>query len=411
VPCDPLEELRARPVGALVGWLRDRTRLVARAKRYALCRRTVGVRTAWIFGAGASKAAYCGMPLVKDFMEEALHRLRLSGNQGSRLVNFIRDAYGYEDPKDVDVEELLTFAWCDVSNLGGQGDSPLPDAEQLRLYRAKDTLRKVEDLIVAVLFQAQRECIQIGDRVHDSLAEKVDKAQDTVISYNYYLLVDHALWKAEKASSDDYGVAFDGAYDGGPGPTVREYIREPKIKPGCQEVREGVPLLKLHGSLNWLGLEHADLFKREPEVFYLPAAIHYSVSGEFWWTGFGSLRPADGSDDISRSGTLRPIIVPPAFAKDVWRRSPMAKLWPKARVAIQRCDRVVIIGLSLREADYQTRWLLRTALTAGRPRDVEIDIVNPSPEDRDRLHRFFLGLGRAVPYESVDEFLAGRTAA
>jgi len=89
----------------------------------------------------------------------------------------------------------------------------------------------------------------------------------------------------------------------------------------------------------------------------------------------------------------------------------MAKLWPKARVAIQRCDRVVIIGLSLREADYQTRWLLRTALTAGRPRDVEIDIVNPSPEDRDRLHRFFLGLGRAVPYESVDEFLAGRTAA
>jgi hypothetical protein len=151
---------------------------------YPLCRRTVGVRTVWILGAGASKAAYCGMPLVKNFMEEALHRLRLSGNQGSILLNFIRDTYGYEEPKEVNVEELLTFAWCDVSHLDSQRDSPLPEPEQLRLVHALDTLRKVEALIVAVLFQAQRECMQIGHRIHDSLAERVDKTQDTVISYN-----------------------------------------------------------------------------------------------------------------------------------------------------------------------------------------------------------------------------------
>ena len=65
----------------------------------------MGVRTVWILGAGASKAAYCGMPLVMNFMEEAFHRLRLSGNQGSRLLSFIRGAYGYEEPKDVNVEE------------------------------------------------------------------------------------------------------------------------------------------------------------------------------------------------------------------------------------------------------------------------------------------------------------------
>ncbi len=223
------------------------------------------MRTVWILGAGASKAAYCGMPLVKNFMEEALHRLRLSGNQGSRLLNFIRDTCGFEEPKDVNVEELLTFAWCDVSHLDNQGDSVLQDPEKSgRLHRALDALRKVEALIVAVLFQAQRECIQIGDRVHDSLAEKVDKTQDTVISYNYDLLVDHALWKAGRASSDDYGVAFAGTYDGGPGPTVRKYVREPKIQPGCQEPGEGVPILKLHGSLNWLGIEPLQTRPRSP---------------------------------------------------------------------------------------------------------------------------------------------------
>jgi hypothetical protein len=245
------------------------------------------VRTVWIFGAGASKAAYCGMPLVKNFMDEAFHRLRLSGNQGNRLLIFIRDTFGYEEPKDVDVEELLTFAWCEVSHLDSQRDFPLSEPEQSRLVHALDALRKVEALIVAVLFQAQRECIQIGDRVHDSLAEKVDKTQDTVISYNYDLLVDQALWKVEKASSDDYGVVFDGAVDGVPGPSVREeYVREPKIQLGCQGVRKGVPVLKLHGSLNWLGLEHRNLFKRDTEVFYLPEAINIQVGPDFWWDWF-----------------------------------------------------------------------------------------------------------------------------
>jgi hypothetical protein len=144
-----------------------------------------------------------------------------------------------------------------------------------------------------------------------------------VISYNYDLLVDHALWKVRKASSDDYGVAFDGAVDGVPGPSVREeYVREPKIQPGCQVAREGVPILKLHGSLNWVGIEHSNLFKRDPEVFYLPEAISVPVGPDFWWSGFGSLRPADGSNDISKSGRLRPIIVPPTFAKDGSRDSP-----------------------------------------------------------------------------------------
>jgi len=71
-------------------------------------------------------------------------------------------------------------------------------------------------------------------------------------------------------------------------------------------------------------------------------------------------------------------------------------------------DRVAIIGLSLREADFRTRWLLCTSLTVGRPRDFEIDVVNPSSEDRSRLRGFFLGLGRVVLYESIDKFLDGQ---
>ena len=367
----------------------------------------MGARTVWILGAGASKAAYCGMPLVKDFMDEALHRLRLSGPQGRRLLGFIRDTYGYEEPRDVDVEELLTFAWCDVSHLDAQGNSVLQDREKSRLLiRALDALKLVEDLVVAVLFQAQRECVQIGDRVHDSLAERVDKTQDTAISYNYDVLFDYALWKAHKASSDDYGIQFKLAHDGAPGLSHLEaYVREPSIRPDAPEAAEGVQVLKLHGSLNWLGFEQADRFQLGPEVIYLLKATDVSFGPDFWWREFGPVPDGGNTGELRR---LRPVIVPPTFAKDYWKGDLMGTLWSKALAALRQCERVVVIGLSLREADYQTRWLLRTSLTVGRPRDVEIDIVNPSSEDRDRLGGFFLDLGRVVPYETVDKFLAGR---
>ena len=360
------------------------------------------MRTVWILGAGASKAAYCGMPLVKNFMDEALHRLRFSGNQGGRLLDSIRDTYGYEEPKDVNVEELLTFAWCDVSCSDAQGRAtPLDKENTRRLIRAQDTLRIVENLIVAVLFQAQRECIQVGDRVHGSLAQRVDRAQDTVISYNYDVLFDDAL----KASSDDYGLPFAGAHDGTPGLSRLEaYGCEPQVQPDSPGAVERVPVLKLHGSLNWLGFEHADGLRLGSEVFYLRKATDVSFGSNSWWRGFGPVR----NDDTGVSRRLRPIIVPPTFAKDFWKGGLLWTLWLRAKEALEKCNRVVIIGLSLREADYQTRWLLRTSLTAGRPRDVEIDIVNPSSEDRDRLRGFFQDLGRVVLYESVDSFLDGR---
>ena len=51
---------------------------------------------------------------------------------------------------------------------------------------------------------------------------------------------------------------------------------------------------------------------------------------------------------------------------------------------------------------------LRTALVAARPRTIEIDVVNSSSQDRERLRGLFEGLGTVVLFESIDNFLTGR---
>jgi hypothetical protein len=271
-----------------------------------------------------------------------------------------------------------------------------------------DTLKKVESLIVGVLFSAQGECLRLGDRVHDTLVRERICAEDTIVTYNYDLLIDHALWKAKMSSSDDYSIAFKGSVEW-PGPSLQQqYEREPQADP-CSSPRKGVPILKLHGSLNWLRLATADLLKDDADVFYLPEAASVSIDPMYWWTPLVKLKLTDGSNDILRSGRLQPLIVPTTFGKAGRKRGPMERLLPLAHAALESCDRVVMIGLSLREADYQTRWLLRTGLVANRPTG-GIHIVNSSPNDRRRLHEFFISLGSVFEYASVHEFLSGRTA-
>jgi hypothetical protein len=109
---------------------------------------------------------------------------------------------------------------------------------------------------------------------------------------------------------------------------------------------------------------------------------------------------------------LVPVIVPPTFDKaEVWRARGgiLRRLWSQAKAALAACERVVLIGHSLREADYQTRWLFRASLAQRAPRP-EIAIVNPSPEDRRRLHAFFESLGSVQTFKTVDDLLQTRPA-
>jgi hypothetical protein len=369
------------------------------------------VKTVWVLGAGASRAAVSRMPLVGDFMDVAFSLGRFSDEPGQRFLDAICEDFGYtrtELRANVNIEELLTMAACDAAWEGSKSETERDTQSLPRAMGALATLSSLQYMIAGVLFELQRDGLVVQS-LHDRLVEQMREG-DSVISYNYDLLVDFALSRANKATPANYAIEFSNALDGAEfGPSELEPYET--LQPGP------IDLLKLHGSLNWLQLKHEELrssaeFRTTPHpMFYLRDAYDVAVPpGASGW-GFSLERDEYKHGEIHYV-ELVPVIVPPTFDKaEVWRARGglLRRLWSRAKTALTGCDRVVLIGHSLREADYQTRWLFRTALAQRAPRP-EIAIVNPSPDDRRRLHLFFESLGSVQTFKTVDDLLQTRPA-
>lgn len=116
----------------------------------------------------------------------------------------------------------------------------------------------------------------------------------------------------------------------------------------------GIPLLKLHGSLNWQWCPKCDNIY----IFDEPVGHRYNrVSC------------------TSRCGGLRErLVVPPNPNKQAYLET-IYGLWSKADRLLSEADRVVIIGYSVPEIDISAQELLKNAAIAAE--DIHIEIVNP----------------------------------
>jgi len=115
----------------------------------------------------------------------------------------------------------------------------------------------------------------------------------------------------------------------------------------------GIPLVKLHGSLNWLRCPECDRL----EIFDKPVAHVFR-------------RERCGG---RCKGYKEPVIVPPVQNKEEYL-GPKNQLWRKARGLLLNADRVIIVGYSLPDLDIAAQELLRSSLTA----DTDVEIINRS---------------------------------
>ena len=205
---------------------------------------------------------------------------------------------------------------------------------------------------------------------HASIVERL-APQDTIISFNYDCVMDHALRKTgAKKWSAKYGYCL---------PSPRRIVgHENWSAPNPpNQATQSIYLLKLHGSINWQLPETADGEVRLKERLY------------------------------RQRGTPRFTIIPPEWAKNIDADPTFSVLWKYAERAIRNAKTITLIGFSFTPTDLHVESLFRVALakTSGLRKLV---IVNPTQAHRARIRNVFskpLETGCVVQqYETLDDY-------
>jgi len=195
-------------------------------------------------------------------------------------------------------------------------------------------------------------------KVLDAWVSRVHEG-DTIITFNWDLLNEAALWHREKWHyADGYGFTSRGAPSG-----------------CCSRVK----VLKLHGSVNWAQSDEQDC---EPAIQYR--------------RDFFPRAPANDLDDYWRTAEElndgRNLIVP-SYLKDLSSNRLLLKLWNQASDALSTAEQVTVVGFRLHPADALARQLLGCAMERN-PNSFPIRIVSPQGGADDHWDEFCRRIGR-----------------
>ena len=183
------------------------------------------------------------------------------------------------------------------------------------------------------------------------------KAADSVINFNYDLLMDQEFSRDHEALQyQNFCVKFLGTDLINPGPdyeAVRQSLLEP-VAPGSNGGPSG-PMqglyLKPHWSLNWFTCPNTACPKSRSFVILDSVAQCLAVSA--WNIDFQC---------NYCHGELTALLVPPLAQKPVMNNPHLRNIWGNAFAVLANATTIVIIGFSFQPSDFYAAWLFRYAL-------------------------------------------------
>ena len=191
----------------------------------------------------------------------------------------------------------------------------------------------------------------------------------SVISTNWDILLDNSIYNSIKKSKK-LGVVDYCCY-------ISSYDKNDKtVKPGLEILGKGgynVKLLKLHGSLNWLQCPRCQRIyvKFNQKIAMNPFSTVKKPSCLHCDMNFGKYC----------SHLLNANLIMPTFLKDL--SNPQYKIiWQNAGIELSEAKKIVFIGYSLPQADFEMRQLLSRMVD----KDTEIEVVNWKNPDKPEIY-------------------------
>ncbi len=182
----------------------------------------------------------------------------------------------------------------------------------------------------------------------------------SVISFNYDLLLDVQLKSSE--------IPFDYCLDG-------------------EKSTSKLPLLKLHGSINWArnlktkSIDPIDVFSYDPKERYVPAN-NMSLP---WLIGSNII------NKVYRDLTGPPILIPPTWNKTEYQKQ-LVDVWKVAMDKLSTAENIIFIGYSLPESDLFFKYLYSIGSFSQNIIN-KVFVINPDPAAIERLKNM---LGRDI---------------
>jgi hypothetical protein len=336
-----------------------------------------------VLGAGATRGAEfvgkeggpaCIPPLNADFFTQ-LQRVSSPNLQVDidGVINDVVDLFGINFSLTLEDYFSLLQGLLDGRESFLLGKGPKYSATWLRQARSRlmnalsAVLEESADVSRAKGYAVVNQC-SYHDRIVDAL-----HAPDTIISFNYDCVIDHALRKNVRGAwSARFGYGFrnagrvepdSAAIWSGPNPPERQ--------------NETIRLLKLHGSLNWRPL---------PETNEDPIGFRQKL--------------------YKQNGQKNFHIIPPEYVKTLDQEN-LRSLWTKAASALKSAQSLALVGFSFPRTDQLVDSMFRISLAENTSLS-KIIIVNPSQMDRARIRQICAPAlsrkVRLVQFDTLAEF-------
>lgn len=337
----------------------------------------------FILGAGASRQ--CGAPLMSDFLDVASNLLRSNAVQEMRVeFEKVFSAIG-------SLQSVHSKAQLDLNNIEsiftvlelGQIIQKVPGLSANDIIETIAALKKliVKTIEVTMKFPTRGRYIGVPQpyeafgKMLDYLSTEAFPAQTTaVISFNYDIAADMSIYRF------------------GRGP---DYVID-----NPDSSRPNVPLLKLHGSLNWAIEKESRIIRPLHLTSYFQ---HYQYNG--FGEEHASTRVPIGSQLVeyfsgysSIDVEAEPVIVPPSWNKADYH-SALSDVWAAAAKHLSEAEQIFILGYSLPETDSFFRHLYALGCVGKAPLR-RIAVFNPDDSGKtDSRFKALLGPGASARYE------------
>lgn len=274
-------------------------------------------RVVYVLGAGASHDA--GGPLISDFFSKNAERnARIHAKYFSSNERFLALESAYKiwalDTDRPDIEKF--FQRVDYQTLIGERFLSQVPARDLK----PETLHRYLVWYIGAYVRNSIADQRKPPAYYRTFAKSLKRRgkRFALISFNYDLVFERAILTELKELDYKLGRIY-----------------------GHKKFCNGVPLLKLHGSLNWLWCPKCE------EIFVDNESVAHRYPRE---------------SCLSRCGGMRqPLIIPPSPQKGEHLKV-IQTLWRNAEYLMEEADKIVIVGYSLPDADVAAKELLKDSV-------------------------------------------------